>query len=273
MDIAFGRMEAATNLAGSIAGAINAYHAAGIRAMVLDNARTAATAREQLADQIVERYAIRTATPLSVARFGSRFRGYEAIVIDLAEGRRADLVLSPWPWLGSGHHARAAYDPATRRFFFAGLGTDPSLLKPVQLAEGRGVAALLMALEADKLPLAGGHASRHAAADPGPDHALDGTSPAGLIMDGDLDGLARYFASPKSQIAGFFGPQALALYSRRGPRLLMFAAYEGNERVVDWLLAHGAQPAQKDDLGWTAADYARWAGHAALAARLDSSVK
>jgi uncharacterized protein len=49
---------------------------------------------------------------------------------------------------------------------------------------------------------------------------------------------------------------------------LMEAAYNGQRDMVELLLAHGADPALRDDKGLTAADYARQNGHQALAERL-----
>ncbi len=50
---------------------------------------------------------------------------------------------------------------------------------------------------------------------------------------------------------------------------LMIAASGGHEAVVEVLLACGADPAQRDARGRSAAFYARAAGHPDLAKRLD----
>ncbi len=50
---------------------------------------------------------------------------------------------------------------------------------------------------------------------------------------------------------------------------LMIAASGGHEAVVELLLAGGADPAQRDARGRSAAFYARAAGHPDLAKRLD----
>lgn len=53
---------------------------------------------------------------------------------------------------------------------------------------------------------------------------------------------------------------------------LMAAAARGHERVVELLLACGADPSRRDANGRTAAYYARSAGHHHLAERLDTVV-
>ena len=50
---------------------------------------------------------------------------------------------------------------------------------------------------------------------------------------------------------------------------LMWAAYGGHAEMVELLLAGGADPALKDELGNTAAAYAKEAGHAAVQALLE----
>jgi len=50
---------------------------------------------------------------------------------------------------------------------------------------------------------------------------------------------------------------------------LMMAARYGTETSVDLLLARGADPRRRNDLGMTAADFARSGGREALAARLE----
>jgi ankyrin repeat protein len=49
---------------------------------------------------------------------------------------------------------------------------------------------------------------------------------------------------------------------------LMAAALDGQDDVVDLLLAAGADPGLKDADDWTAADWAEAAGHLLLASRL-----
>jgi ankyrin repeat protein len=129
-------------------------------------------------------------------------------------------------------------------------------------------AAQLIAADADNLPLATADASRHTLARPSAEYPLHGASLLGLLMAADTEGLARLYANPKAQIPGFPARNQPILNLYHGPRPLMVAAYEGNEALVNWLLANGSPVDQKDDRGWTASDYARWAGHDALAERL-----
>ena len=53
---------------------------------------------------------------------------------------------------------------------------------------------------------------------------------------------------------------------------IMAAAEGGHEAVVEQLLMRGADPAQRDEQGRSAAAYARAAGHPHLAERLDTVV-
>ena len=54
---------------------------------------------------------------------------------------------------------------------------------------------------------------------------------------------------------------------------LMMAARYGTESSVDLLLARGADPKRRNDLGMTAADFARSAGREALARRLEALLR
>ena len=263
----FGRAEAATNLASSLTAAIIAFQEAGYRASFLARDRQYAAARDAFAELIADRFLVRTINGLGSG--GEMYRyGHQATIFDLQTSRRIDFVLSPFLNV-FGHVPRAVFEPTTRRFVFAGTGTDPERYRPIQIATGRFAAVQLIAVDADTLALQNPEPMRHSFAHPSAEQPLHGTSVLSMVLEADTESLARYFANLKAQLPGNRGPDQMVLnLMPRAPSPLMLAAYEGNERLVDWLLAQGATASKKDGLGWTAAEYARWAGHGALAARL-----
>jgi ankyrin repeat protein len=66
-------------------------------------------------------------------------------------------------------------------------------------------------------------------------------------------------------------PVEAASPNRTSP--LMMAARYGSDDSVALLLAHGADARRRNELGMTAADFARSVGRAALAARLDAAAR
>lgn len=65
-------------------------------------------------------------------------------------------------------------------------------------------------------------------------------------------------------LTAFDGPE--------GVTPLMVAASAGHHAVVELLLERGSNPSRRDAQGRSAAEYARMAGHAHLAVRLDGVV-
>ena len=98
-------------------------------------------------------------------------------------------------------------------------------------------------------------------------------------------GAAVQFAgwSPVLYAATGPDPRIVALLLDRGAKVdaeapnrttpLMMAARYGAEASVDLLLARGADPKRRNDLGLTAADFARAAGREPLARRLDGLLR
>ncbi|MDP1901994.1 MAG: ankyrin repeat domain-containing protein [Rubrivivax sp.] len=89
--------------------------------------------------------------------------------------------------------------------------------------------------------------------------------------------------SPLHYAAAGPEPQVVALLLDRGAQMeasspnrttpLMMAARYGDERSANLLLARGASPKARNDLGLTAADFARQGGREALAARLEQAAR
>ncbi len=86
----------------------------------------------------------------------------------------------------------------------------------------------------------------------------------------------HYAASgPDTEVVGMLIARQADLEARspNGTTALMMAAGYGPEASVDVLLGAKAQAAAKNDLGLTAADFARRAGRDALALRLEAMIK
>jgi ankyrin repeat protein len=77
-------------------------------------------------------------------------------------------------------------------------------------------------------------------------------------------------AAGRTEVCGLLLDAGAPVDARQsgGYTALHEAALNGNEALVDVLLAHGADPALADDEGRTAADHAHRNGHQALGARL-----
>jgi ankyrin repeat protein len=89
---------------------------------------------------------------------------------------------------------------------------------------------------------------------------------AELLAAAGCDGVAllKKLLPAEGDLAAFDGPNGVAL--------LMAAASMSHKAALKLLLEHGSNPSRRDAEGRSAAAYARSAGHAHLAARLDAVV-
>ncbi len=88
--------------------------------------------------------------------------------------------------------------------------------------------------------------------------AVDAVALLWAAAEDDLGGIVRLVANGV--------PVAATDYD--GRTALHLAAAEGHERVVDYLLAHGAQPGARDRWGSTPSEDAQNAGHSSISAKL-----
>ena len=160
-------------------------------------------------------------------------------------------------------------------------GFDPSSRDP------KGQTALFVALRAQSLKAA----EALLAGPPTDINALNETGESALMMaalKGQLDWVKRLLEhgaqvnkpgwTPLHYAATGPNPAVVQLLLDRGAQInaespnrttpLMMAARYGNEAGVDLLLARGADPQRRNDLGLSAADFARDGQRAALATKL-----